>query len=453
MRKHIIAARFGSDDMPLIDRRNEEAITYLDLLIREDQLDFGIASMLGELNDLNIFPSEIGLDLLLLATHVYAADTRISRDTESQDNWTREITLIVPVSEVDRWNMAQTLLQRQLNFLTGDIWTVQFRARHGSATSLVPSRGSSPDPVHDTLSLFSGGMDSLIGAIDALAVGKKPLLISHAGDGATSGAQHELFECLETNFPDALFDHLRLWLNIPTDLITGVNIENTTRARSFLFFALGILAGTGLNKRFVLQAPENGYIALNVPLDTLRLGALSTRTTHPFYMDCWNKLLMILNIDGKVDNPYWNKTKGEMASECQNIDLLKELIPISLSCSSPAKARWKGKASEHCGYCLPCLVRRAAIKQAFGQRGDRTEYTLQSLNGQLLDSEKSEGLQIRSFQLAIKRLQNNPSLAKVLIHKPGPLPDASRNAELADVYLRGISELGSLLANVRAKSQ
>ncbi len=52
-----------------------------------------------------------------------------------------------------------------------------------------------------------------------------------------------------------------------------VGSENSTRGRSFLFFALGVFAGTGLGNGFVLRVPENGLIALNVPLDPLRLGS------------------------------------------------------------------------------------------------------------------------------------------------------------------------------------
>ena len=78
-----------------------------------------------------------------------------------------------------------------------------------------------------------------------------------------------------------------------------------------MFFALGLFAGSGLEGDFTLMAPENGLIALNVPLDPLRLGALSTRTTHPFYIARWNELLSLLEVPGRVENPYWNQTKGE----------------------------------------------------------------------------------------------------------------------------------------------
>ncbi len=176
-----------------------------------------------------------------------------------------------------------------------------------------------------------------------------------------SEAQNICFTELQTHYRNLEFNRLRCWMNFPTNLVAGIEKENTTRGRSFLFFALTVLAGTGLGSSFTVGVPENGLIALNVPLDPLRLGALSTRTTHPFYIARWNELLETLGIDGRLSNPYWDKTKGEMVVECKNADLLVNLVPKSLSCSSPTKSRWKGRGVEHCGYCVPCLIRRAAL--------------------------------------------------------------------------------------------
>ncbi len=117
----------------------------------------------------------------------------------------------------------------------------------------------------------------------------------------------------------------------------NLGLEDSTRARSFLFFSLGVFAGSGLGGKFYSTVPENGLIALNVPLDFLRLGSLSTRTTHPFYMMGWNELLNKIGIAGELINPYWNRTKGEMVSACKNQALLSRTIPLSMSCSSPTK--------------------------------------------------------------------------------------------------------------------
>ena len=74
-----------------------------------------------------------------------------------------------------------------LNFLTGDRWTLGFRSRPNAFARLVPARLSrSRGASFDSVSLFSGGLDSLIGAIDLLEAKDGPLLVSHAGDDATS---------------------------------------------------------------------------------------------------------------------------------------------------------------------------------------------------------------------------------------------------------------------------
>lgn len=235
-------------------------------------------------------------------------------------------------------------------------------------------------------------------------------------------------------------------------LVEGVGSENSTRGRSFLFLALGVFAGTGLGRRFTLRVPENGLIALNVPLDPLRLGSNSTRTTHPYYMARWNDLLGALGIDGEILNPYWDKTKGEMAAGCRNPALLKKLATDSLSCSSPTKGRWQGLGIEHCGYCLPCLIRRAALMAAWGNGNDATTYTVPDLRAQPLDTRESLGKQVRSFQYAIERLKGRPQLANLLIHKPGSLADeAAHLDELADVYRRGLDEVARLIDGVEAR--
>jgi hypothetical protein len=288
MTRHLIVGRFGGRDHDQVPAIADEISTIVDLVASQKRFGHGIGDSLDSLKALNVFPSEIGFDVLVLASLVHAADTRLSRVTESQDNWTREIRLALPVSDPERWNGAKWLLERLLNFLTGDRWTFTFRARPESFARVVPSRPMRlRGAPFDSLSLLSGGLDSLIGAVDILQQGRTPLFVSHAGEGATSDAQNSCFGALRAHFGDLPFNRLRVWLNFPTKLIPNVRIEDTTRGRSFLFFALGVLAGTGLDGSFTLNVPENGLIALNVPLDPLRLGSCSTRTTHPFYMARW----------------------------------------------------------------------------------------------------------------------------------------------------------------------
>ncbi|MBI5847230.1 MAG: hypothetical protein HZB31_04655 [Nitrospirae bacterium] len=452
MKRHLLVGRFGPDDQADIPYAADEQVTQLQLVAGETSLDHGIGGALVILKGLGVFPSEIGLDLLIVAAHVHAADTRISRTEQSQDSWTREIRVVVPVSDPGLWQVATPTLTRILEFLTGDRWTVGFRRRPDRFVSITAVPATLLSSTFDSISLFSGGLDSLISAVDILESGHSPLLISHAGDGATSDAQNTLFGKLKQHYSALSFDRLRVWMAFQNGLVRNVSSENTTRGRSFLFFALGVFACTGLGSKFVLRVPENGLIALNVPLDPLRLGSNSTRTTHPFYMARWNNLLVELGIDGRVENPYWDKTKGEMVAACANGPLLETLVADSLSCSSPSKGRWKGHGIEHCGYCLPCLIRRAALDAAWGHGRDSTVYTIPDLRAHPLDTRESIGKQVRSFQVAIERLRGNPDLARLLIHKPGPLTDEiSRLDQLSNVYLRGLNEVAQLIDGVETR--
>ena len=446
MRRHVLVGRFGNVDKVRIPKARDEVASELDLL-SGDSLAYGIGHALRDMNTLNLAPSEIGVDLLLFAAHVHAADTRLSRSTESQDAWTREIRLVVPVSDPLRWKTASFILTRALNFLTGDRWEVGFRKRPMGFETLVspPPRPLIRSPF-DGVSLFSGGLDSLIGAIDSLESDDVPLLVSHAGEGLVSKSQEQCFEALRATYTASAFNRLRVWMTFENGLIDEVESEDTTRGRSFLFFSLGVAAGTALGSNFILKVPENGLIALNVPLDPLRLGALSTRTTHPFYMARWNDLIETLGINGKIENPYWNKTKGEMVAQCANRDLLAKATQMSLSCSSPTKGRWTRQPPGHCGYCLPCLCRRGSL---LGK--DPTHYGIPDLKARILNTCQAEGQQVRSFQVAISRIAKRPELAKILIHKPGPLDDfPDRHEAYADVYRRGLEEVGQLLTDVKA---
>lgn len=71
---------------------------------------------------------EIRLDLLYISNFVYAADRRISR-SNALDAWTREIQLTIPVICLSHWNRVRNLLNELLNFLTGDIWEINFTDR------------------------------------------------------------------------------------------------------------------------------------------------------------------------------------------------------------------------------------------------------------------------------------------------------------------------------------
>jgi hypothetical protein len=68
-----------------------------------------------------------------------------------------------------------------------------------------------------------------------------------------------------------------------------------------------------------------------------------------------------LGIQNPLRNPYQHQTKGEMLERCKNQSVLQSGENETISCSHPTSIRWRGLSSKNCGYCLPCIVRRAAF--------------------------------------------------------------------------------------------
>src|SRR3546814_2742788 len=89
-------------------------------------------------------------------------------------------------------------------------------------------------------------------------------------------------------------------------------------------------------------------------------------------------------------NEYRHRTKGEMVKSCADRGFLEKEAGNSMSCSSPAKARYKKLSPRHCGYCVPCLIRRASLEMGLGMP-DPTLYTVSDLAAQTLFTDKAAG--------------------------------------------------------------
>lgn len=455
MRHHTIVCRLGLQDTAAISpSRSDSHVTEISFIDGHHRLGFGLGQALDRLRDLGLAPPERAVDLALLAAVLTAADTRLSRKTESQNAWTREIDLHIPVAEPPLWNTIAPLIVTSLNFLTGDRWGVHFRPRPPA----LPRLASPPQRLRTAnascVCLFSGGLDSFIGAIDLLCANEEPLLVSHYWDGITSKHQTYCGEILKRRFPTASLHHIRARIGFPNDTVEVSLAENTLRGRSFLFFALAALAATALGGEVVIHVPENGLISLNVPLDPLRLGALSTRTTHPFYTARIEEIFRALGFTIRLHNAYRHQTKGQMVRGCGDRTFLQREVRNTMSCSAPAKNRFAQdeamRQPKHCGHCVPCLIRRAAIMEGFG--ADNTTYQITNLRARTLNTKKAEGRDVRSFQLALSHLAKKPHQARFDIHRPGPLTDHPQDlAAYEAVYVEGLREVGRLLEGVRAK--
>ena len=412
MRRFSLIGHLGPEEKASIKPIQTDSIAFeIDFLDAERRMRFGIGQMLDQVASLGLRSTERAIDLVLLAALVNAGDTRVSRSTNAQDGWTREIDLYVPVSAPEVWNEERQRIEALLKFLTGDRWRVFFRARPDRAATLaVQPKRLAIDGLTE-VSLLSGGLDSLIGAIDLLAKGRRPLFVSHYWDGETAKAQSVLLDELKKHFSGHGIESLRVRLGFDRRHLGTGETEATQRGRSFLFYALAAFAASAFDWSMPINIPENGLIALNVPLDPLRVGALSTRTAHPHFIAGVQRLSDAAGLGVRFTNPYRHMTKGEMVMGCADGTFLRNVVSASMSCSSPAKVRYKGLSPRHCGYCVPCLIRRGSLKVGLGRK-DPTLYSVEDLHAQTLATDRAEGEHIRSFQLLAKRLRKDSGTCK-----------------------------------------
>lgn len=216
--------------------------------------------------------------------------------------------------------------------------------------------------------------------------------------------------------------------------------ETTLRSRSLVFIALGIYAAKRLGDETPLYTPENGLIALNIPLTPGRSGSCSTRTMHPFYLEQLRLNLQELGITNPIINHFEFQTKGECVVNCQNAELLKSIMNDSVSCSHATRRQnWIRKSKSHCGYCIPCIIRRAAIHKAGFDNG--IDYGFDICEGELTIEESIESANdLRAIIDFISKKYTAKDLTR-FIRLVANDPEIKEHSELA---YRGFNEIKSL---------
>lgn len=379
---------------------------------------------LRELKRVNIAPSNLVWDFVTIALSVAASDLSCERE-KSEDGWTRQIELKVYLCNPESWRTQYELLEKAFRFLTGDIWKFEFVNNGVQApNSIIPLEIDA-----DCVSLLSGGMDSLIGAIDLITDGLKPCFVSQEAKGDVEK------QIAFTSQLAPSQQHFR-WKN-PISL-SGRN-ESSTRGRSIIFLGYALLAANTLSKwrtsTVDIYVPENGFISLNIALNSGRLGSLSTKTTHPVFLgliqDIWNNL----GINAKIVTPYQFKTKGEMLQECKNQDLVQSLV-----CSTTSCGKYLTHGRTHCGRCVPCMVRRAAFLKAGMEDSTIYKYRDLSNNG----FSKTQGPNdVNAVASAYVKYQNK-GIERII---GGSLSFSATDTrhKYVGVVERGLTELGKLL--------
>jgi 7-cyano-7-deazaguanine synthase in queuosine biosynthesis len=376
-------------------------------------------------------PTPAARDLFRLSGAVYCAD-KLALRSEAADAWTRELELDAPAVGVMRWRRAALAFADALSFLSGDHWALTFR------TGPADADRRTTEPLPDCVCLFSGGLDSLAGAIDLLEAGGNVLLVGHFESGFVGGLQAKLFASLKRVYGDRVrLRRLRLGPAAENRLqhrSLPKERENTTRARSFLFIGAGLAVASAFGEDVPLCIPENGFIGINVPLVASRSGSLSTRTTHPHFIARLGDALAELGIANPLENPFRLMTKGEALAASANPQLIAAMLSNAISCAHPEDARWERQPPSSCGYCFPCLIRRASLHRL--GLDDANGYRRDALgDDDLLAEESDRGASLRAL---VRGLARSPRPTDVLRNGSVPAVDA---AAFAEVNQRGREEL------------
>lgn len=295
------------------------------------------------------------------ASLVYAVDRTFKREIHSVDGWSRQFDVEFNLPANELFLTKRVEIEKILSFLTGDYWTCSFVP----SEKITYQKNEIPKDYSDIsqVNLFSGGLDSLIGAIDFMSTNnsKKVFFASHY-DSSMPGPRADQKYLLKV-FQN---QYLQKYITFPYDhsavKVTPKDGRDTTcRSRSLLFIALALVVAEYTHTNIII--PENGSVSLNYPLSASRRGSCSTRTTHPVVIHGINHLLKQLGLATQIHNPYEFMTKGEMVSSCINKELLLNIVQISNSCGKRGRKQffYDDKDATHCGRCMPCMYRKASL--------------------------------------------------------------------------------------------
>lgn len=373
-------------------------------------------------------PPDAAVDFLRFAGAVFCVDKLAMRP----GTWTRSLTLDVAVRDLDRWTIVSPLLADTLSFLSGDKWDV-----HPFASKELTNASSPVADRVDAVCLFSGGLDSFAGAVDLLAEGKKVCLVGHYEGGQAPQAQAQLARRLIATYGRDHVVFRQLFLRpAPHSTLQERPLpelrESSTRTRSILFLAAGLVVAAGYGPEVPLVIPENGFIGVNVPLTQARNGSLSTRTTHPYFMEKLGQCLEVLAFTNTISNPFRIMTKGEMLAASRDTRTLRKYARETLSCAHPEAPRYAKRAQGNCGYCFPCLIRRAALHRVGLDQA--TDYAFDAL------TEKDEMSMERGADLRALVRSLNRSARPIDVLRNGPVP-SSDISDFAGVFERGRAEI------------
>lgn len=315
-------------------------------------------------------------DLLEIATYVYSADQAIKRGADDVDNfgdgWRRDLHFVVPVRNLDFWRSANVLatLRSTLGFLSDDNYQfdfVQMDQDHTIQEYLEFNDTQQLFGRPEQVVMFSGGLDSLGGAIEEILTQKRRVvLVTHKSTPKLNNRHRNMETLLAAKAGDNAPHHI----SVRVHKTKGLNHEYTQRSRSFLYMSIGATIARMLGLKSV-RFYENGVISLNLPVCAQVAGGRATRTTHPKVMKGFQEIIsLVAGEPFTIENPFIWKTKADVVEVITKAGCA-DLIAHSMTCTHT----WEmTNQHTHCGGCSQCIDRRFAVVAAKADQYDPADH-------------------------------------------------------------------------------
>jgi 7-cyano-7-deazaguanine synthase in queuosine biosynthesis len=369
---------------------------------------------------------EVLTDLVEIASYVYCADQAVTRGGDGVvafgHKWRRHFSFHIPVRNPEIWSSeaVSTELRRTLGDLSEDEYDFHFSKQTDPMPmqkylEFDPATGEAG--AIDEVILFSGGLDSLGGAVvEALREKRRIALVSHRANPKIHKKQKLLMDDLRRACPANKPFHVPVWVQKGQSL----DREYTQRTRSFLFASLAMVVARAFGLRRI-RFYENGVVSLNLPISEQVVGARATRTTHPQILNGFAALFRHLTEGGfDVENPFLWLTKGEA------VDLIgdagcADLIRHSVSCTH---TREMTRMFTHCGRCSQCISRRfATLASKYGGSDPAEMYKVDLLTGEreknvdltLIESFIRTAIDMKTMN-EYQLIERFPEISRVLRH-------------------------------------
>jgi 7-cyano-7-deazaguanine synthase in queuosine biosynthesis len=304
---------------------------------------------------------ELLVDLIELAAYVFAAEQGTGRvgARDTGEPWRRRFRFHVPVRHPELWSSeaVSSALVDLLSFLSDDDYEFVFTRLERSPSVRVYFDSPVPDFRIEEVLLFSGGLDSLAGAIWEGIVDRRAVaLISHRSLSRHNSQIDGLAASLAERARPKQIHHIPVWATKSEN----VNREYTHHTRSFLYAALAAMVAVMMG-RDRIRCYQNGVTSINLPIAPQLRGGSMNRTGHPQATRGLARFLSaLLDRPFTVESPFLWQTKTDV------LLLIKDagcgaLAAQTMSCARTFQAT---RLHTHCGRCLQCIHRRFAALAA-----------------------------------------------------------------------------------------